>query len=72
MSRVSGRGRLWQAAGAAAGVLALGAGRVVVGAIGISGDASDRDEYAAIMGVQAAGLASHPETPAENWQSAGL
>jgi uncharacterized protein GlcG (DUF336 family) len=54
------------------GVLALGAGRVVVGAIGISGDASDRDEYAAIMGVRAAGLASHPETPAENWQSAGL
>lgn len=54
------------------GVLALGAGRQVVGAIGISGDASDRDEYAAIMGVQAAGLASHPETPAENWQSAGL
>lgn len=54
------------------GVLALGAGRTVVGAIGISGDASDRDEYAAIMGVQAAGLASHPETPAENWQSAGL
>lgn len=54
------------------GVLALGAGRTVVGAIGISGDASDRDEYAAIMGVQAAGLASHPEAPAENWQSAGL
>ncbi len=54
------------------GVLALGAGRTVVGAIGISGDASDRDEYAAIMGVQAAGLAPHPETPAENWQSAGL
>lgn len=54
------------------GVLALGAGRTVVGAIGISGDASDRDEYAAIKGVQAARLASLPEAPAENWQSAGL
>ena len=54
------------------GVLALDAKRRVVGAIGISGDASDRDEYAAIMGVQAAGLAAHPEEPAENWRSAGL
>ena len=54
------------------GVLALGAGRTVVGAIGISGDASDRDEYAAIMGVRAAGLACHPDEPAENWRSAGL
>jgi len=54
------------------GVLALDGRRQVVGAIGISGDASDRDEYAAIMGVRAAGLASHPEEPAENWRSAGL
>ena len=46
--------------------------RIVVGAIGISGDASDRDEYAAIMGVRAAGLISHPEEPAENWRAAGL
>ena len=54
------------------GVLALEGARTVVGAIGISGDASDRDEYAAIMGVRAAGLASHPDEPAENWQAAGL
>jgi uncharacterized protein GlcG (DUF336 family) len=46
--------------------------RIVVGAIGISGDASDRDEYAAIMGVRAAGLTSHPDEPAENWRAAGL
>ncbi|MDP1908345.1 MAG: heme-binding protein, partial [Hyphomicrobium sp.] len=54
------------------GVLALDGTRNVVAAIGISGDASDRDEYAAIMGVRAAGLACHPDEPAENWRSAGL
>ena len=54
------------------GVLAIGAQGHAIGAIGISGDASDRDEYAAIMGVQAAGLASHPAAPAESWRSAGL
>jgi len=54
------------------GVLALDDARNVVAAIGISGDASDRDEYAAIMGVRAAGLACHPDEPAENWRSAGL
>ena len=54
------------------GVLALDAAGHVIGAIGISGDASDRDEYAAIMGVRAAGLTPHPDEPAENWRSAGL
>ncbi|MBM3620927.1 MAG: heme-binding protein [Alphaproteobacteria bacterium] len=54
------------------GVLAIDAQGHAIGAIGISGDASDRDEYAAIMGVRAAGLVSHPAAPAENWRSAGL
>lgn len=54
------------------GVLALDAARQAIAAIGISGDASDRDEYAAIMGVRAAGLTAHPDEPAENWRSAGL
>ena len=54
------------------GVLALDAAGHVIGAIGISDDASDRDEYAAIMGVRAAGLTPHPDEPAENWRSAGL
>ncbi len=44
----------------------------VIGAIGISGDASDKDEYAAIMGVQGAGLTPHPEAPDDNWKEAGL
>ena len=54
------------------GVLALNDKGEVVGAVGISGDASDKDEYAAIVGVHAAGLKSHPEQPAPNWREAGL
>jgi len=54
------------------GVLALDPAGEVVGAVGISGDASDKDEYAAIVGVRAAGLTPDPEAPAEGWQSAGL
>jgi uncharacterized protein GlcG (DUF336 family) len=54
------------------GVLALNAAGEVIGAVGISGDASDKDEYAAITGVQKAGLKSHPEQPAANWREAGL
>lgn len=44
----------------------------VIGAVGVSGDASDKDEYAAIEGVRAAGLLPHPEAPAEGWREAGL
>ena len=54
------------------GVLALSDKGEVVGAVGISGDASDKDEYAAISGVHKAGLKSHPEQPASNWREAGL
>lgn len=54
------------------GVLALNAAGEVIGAVGISGDASDKDEYAAITGVHKAGLRSQPEQPAENWRDAGL
>jgi uncharacterized protein GlcG (DUF336 family) len=54
------------------GVLVLNDSREVIGAVGISGDASDKDEYAAIVAVQHAGLSPHPEQPPENWRSAGL
>src|SRR3954467_10033972 len=43
------------------GVLALNEKGKVIGAVGISGDASDKDEYAAITGVHRAGLKSDPE-----------
>ncbi len=54
------------------GVLILDGAGKAIGDVGISGDASDRDEYAAIAGIQAAGFASHPEAPADDWQNAGL
>jgi len=54
------------------GVLIRNAKGDVIGAIGISGDASDNDEYAAITGVRAAGLTPHPEEAAPNWSQAGL
>ena len=44
----------------------------VVGAVGISGDASDKDEYCAVEAVKAAGYTPHPEAPAENWKDSGL
>ncbi len=54
------------------GVLICRGDGAAIGAVGVSGDASDKDEYAAIMGVRAAGLNPHPEDPVENWQNAGL
>lgn len=54
------------------GVLVRNADGVVIGAVGVSGDASDKDEYAAISGVRAAALFPDPERPADNWSEAGL
>lgn len=54
------------------GVLILNTEGQAVGAVGISGDTSDCDEYAAITGIHDAGFASHPEEPAENWRDAQL
>ena len=49
------------------GVLILNDVGQAIGAIGISGDTSDPDEYAAITANHDTGFASHPEEPAENW-----
>ena len=54
------------------GVLVRNAEDRVIGAVGISGDASDKDEYCAIIGVHQAGFRSHPENPDEHWRGAGL
>jgi uncharacterized protein GlcG (DUF336 family) len=54
------------------GVLILDAAGIAIGAVGVSGDASDKDEYCAIAAVHAAGLASDPAEPAANWRDAGL
>jgi uncharacterized protein GlcG (DUF336 family) len=42
------------------GVLITSAGGEVLGAVGISGDTSDRDETCALAGIEAAGLKAQP------------
>jgi uncharacterized protein GlcG (DUF336 family) len=54
------------------GVLVLDDAGDAIGAVGISGDASDKDEYCAIEGIRAAGLTCEPATAAANWQDAKL
>jgi len=54
------------------GVLILDGSGAAIGAVGISGDASDKDEYCAIEAIKAAGLASEPAEPNPEWRNAGL
>jgi glc operon protein GlcG len=54
------------------GVLVLDAGNTAIGAVGISGDASDKDEFCAIEAIKSAGLGAEPAEPAADWLSAGL
>lgn len=54
------------------GVLIVNAQRQAIGAVGISGDASDKDEFCAIEAIRAAGMTPEPPAPAANWQGAGL
>ncbi len=54
------------------GVLICSDMGAALGAVGISGDASDRDEYAAVEAVKAAGYTPHPEDPADDWSAASL
>ena len=50
------------------GVLIRDGAGAVVGAVGISGDRSEKDESCAITGVRAAGYASDPVEPDPDWQ----
>jgi uncharacterized protein GlcG (DUF336 family) len=50
------------------GVLIRDGAGAVVGAVGISGDRSEKDEYCAIIGVRAAGYGSDPAAPDPDWQ----
>jgi len=54
------------------GVLILDGAGNAIGAVGISGDASDKDEYCAITAVHEAGCASEPAAPHPDWRAAGL
>lgn len=53
------------------GVLVVKDG-TAIGAVGISGDASDKDEYCAIAAIKAAGFSSDPPEPSPQWRAAGL
>ncbi len=54
------------------GVLLKSPTGAVIGAVGVSGDTSDKDERAAIMGARAAGVATDPADPPENWAASRL
>jgi uncharacterized protein GlcG (DUF336 family) len=50
------------------GVLIVDAEGFAIGAVGISGDTSEKDEYCAISAIHEAGFGSAPETPDANWR----
>lgn len=54
------------------GVLICNEDSEVIGAVGVSGDASDKDEYCAITAINNTQYLSHPEKPNDKWQDAGL
>ena len=54
------------------GVLILNAAGAVIGAVGVSGDASDRDEFCAIHAIQHVGLGCEPSSHQSEWRNAGL
>lgn len=43
-----------------------------IGAVGISGDTSEKDEYCAVTAIHAAGLTSEPAEPDPNWHGSSL
>ena len=54
------------------GVLVRDENSVVLGAVGVSGDTSDKDEAAAIAGILAAGLRPDPVEPDPDWEGSRL
>lgn len=54
------------------GVLVLNNNGDVIGAVGVSGDTSDKDEFCAITAIQAVGLNCEPGAPAPNWNKSQL
>jgi uncharacterized protein GlcG (DUF336 family) len=54
------------------GVLVKDRTGAIIGAVGISGDTSEKDEYCAVEGVRAAGLSPDPAEPDPNWRESGL
>ena len=51
------------------GVLVQDQDNNIIGAVGISGDTSDKDEFCAIEAIKAAGYGSAPAEPAPDWNA---
>ena len=43
-----------------------------IGAVGVSGDTSDKDEACAIEAIKAVGLESSPREPVDGWEDSGF
>lgn len=54
------------------GVLILESDGTVSGAVGISGDTSDKDEFCAITAIQTLDLKSEPDSPNPEWNDSKL
>lgn len=54
------------------GVLIENSEGVTLGAVGISGDTSDKDEYCAIEAIKSVGYASEPAEPNPEWRTSSL
>ena len=54
------------------GVLIENSDGMTLGAVGISGDTSDKDEYCAIEAIKSAGYASEPVEPNPDWRTSSL
>ena len=54
------------------GVLISDAEGFAIGAVGISGDTSDKDEFCAIEGIKAAGMVPDPLDPVADWANSKL
>jgi len=54
------------------GILINDAEGRTIGAVGVSGDTSDKDEYCAIQAVLAAGLVPSPDEPSPTWRDSKL
>lgn len=54
------------------GVLIERTDGTTIGAVGISGDASEKDEYCAVLAIKAAGYASVPPEPDPDWRGASM
>jgi len=54
------------------GVLIEDTNGLIIGAVGISGDTSEKDEYCAITSIQEAGYGSEPAQVDVNWEASCL